>query len=72
METVRYTDAAHYYEQAYKLEPYRLEGVDYYSSCLWHLKKHVELCYLAHQSLEKSVYAQESWIAVGNCFSLQK
>jgi anaphase-promoting complex subunit 3 len=49
-----------------------LEGVDYYSSCLWHLKKHVELCYLAHQSLEKSVYAQESWIAVGNCFSLQK
>ena len=58
METVRYTDAAQYYQQAYKLEPYRLEGVDYYSSCLWHLKKHVELCYLAHQSLEKSVYAQ--------------
>ena len=54
------------------MEPYRLEGVEYYSSCLWHLKKHVDLCYLAHQSLEKSVYAPEAWIAVGNCFSLQK
>ena len=51
MEIVRYQDAANHYEQAYKLEPYRLEGVEYYSSCLWHLKKHVDLCYLAHQSL---------------------
>ena len=27
MEIVRYNDASQYYEQAYKLEPYRLEGV---------------------------------------------
>ena len=57
MEVVRYNEASNYYEQAYKLEPYRLEGIEYYSSCLWHQKKHVDLCYLAHQSLEKSVYA---------------
>lgn len=72
MEVVRYPDAIQYYEQAYKLEPYRIEGVDYYSSCLWHLKKQVELCNLAHQSLQKTLYAPEAWIAVGNCFSLQK
>jgi anaphase-promoting complex subunit 3 len=51
MEVVKYNEAAQYYEQAYKAEPYRIEGVEYYSSCLWHLKKHVDLCYLAHQSL---------------------
>lgn len=27
MEIVKYTEAAQFYEQAYKLEPYRLEGV---------------------------------------------
>lgn len=72
MEVVKYNEAAQYYEQAFKIEPYRIEGVEYFSSCLWHLKKQVDLCYLAHSSLEKSIYAPEAWIAVGNCFSLQK
>jgi anaphase-promoting complex subunit 3 len=72
MEIVKYQDAVQYYEQAYKLEPYRIEGIEYYSSCLWHLKKTVELTNLAHQSLQKTLYAPEAWIAVGNCFSLQK
>jgi anaphase-promoting complex subunit 3 len=27
MELVKYSDAASYYEQAYRLEPYRTEGV---------------------------------------------
>lgn len=51
METVRYDEAVGYFEQAYKLEPYRTEGLELYSSCLWHLKRHVDLCYLAHHSL---------------------
>jgi anaphase-promoting complex subunit 3 len=57
MEIVKYQEAIQYYEMAYKLEPHRIEGVDYYSSCLWHLKKHVELTNLAHQSLQKTLYA---------------
>ena len=72
MEVVRYQDAVAFYEEAFKREPYRMEGIEHYSSCLWHLKKHTDLCYLAHQSLDKSLFIPEAWIAVGNCFSLQK
>lgn len=72
MEIVKYQEAANFYEQAYRNQPHRTEGIEHYSSCLWHLKKQVQLCYLAHQSLEKSLFIPEAWIAVGNCFSLQK
>ncbi len=72
MEMSNYSQAESHFSEALRLEPYRLEGVEYYSVCLWHLKKQVELTYLAYNSLAKSVFAQESWIAVGNCFSLQK
>jgi len=41
MEIVKYQEAASYYEQAYRLEPHRTEGIEHYSSCLWHLKKQV-------------------------------
>lgn len=72
MEIVKYQEAEQYFNEALKLEPHRMDGIEYYSSCLWHLKKQVDLCYLAHQALEKSLFAPEAWIAVGNCFSLQK
>jgi len=55
-----------------KLEPYRLEGLEYYSTCLWHLKKQVDLCYISNYCLERSLLAPETWCAVGNCYSLQK
>lgn len=70
MEIVKYTEAEKYYVEALRIEPYRLEGIEYYSSCLWHLKKHVDLCFLAQQALKRSLIAPETWIAVGNCFSL--
>jgi len=72
MEIVKYAEAEKHFSEALRIEPYRLEGIEFYSSCLWHLKKQVELCYLAHNALEKSLFAPETWIAVGNCFSLQK
>lgn len=72
MECTKYSEAEKYFSESFKLEPYRLEGLEYYSTCLWHLKKNVELCYLAHSALGKSLLAPETWIAVGNCFSLQK
>ena len=72
MEMSKYSKAEKYFRESLEMEPYRLEGVEYYTVCLWHLKKPVELTYLAYNCLEKSVFAQESWIAVGNCFSLQK
>src|SRR5690606_5189135 len=55
-----------------KVEPHRVEGMEVYSTILWHLRKEVELSYLAHQLVEFDRMAPESWCAVGNCFSLQK
>ena len=38
-EQVRYPEAVKCYEKMMKLEPYRLEGLEYFSTCLWHLKR---------------------------------
>jgi len=48
MEIVKYQEAEKHYAEAFRIEPHRLEGIELYSSCLWHLKKQVELCHLAH------------------------
>jgi len=69
---VKYAEAEKYFEEAYKVEPYRLEGLEYYSTCLWHMKKQVELAHLAYTALERSLFAPEAWIVLGNCYSLQK
>ena len=68
----KYQEAEKIYQKVLKFEPYRLEGLEYYSTCLWHLKKQVELCYLSNHALEKSLFAPETWCVVGNCYSLQK
>jgi anaphase-promoting complex subunit 3 len=54
------------------IEPHRILGLDIYSTALWHLKKDVELSFLAQQAAEMDRYSPETWIIVGNCFSLQK
>lgn len=38
-EMGRYADAEKTYNKMVKAEPYRMEGMEYYSTCLWHLKK---------------------------------
>jgi anaphase-promoting complex subunit 3 len=57
---------------AFAREPYRVKGMEYYSSCLWQLKKQKELCDLAFSVIEYNQFAPEAWIALGNCFSLQR
>ena len=37
-EQSKYHEAIKVYEKMRKIEPYRLEGLEYYSTCLWHLK----------------------------------
>ena len=60
------------YDRCLKVEPYRLEGLEYYSSCLWQLKRQVELCWLSNYVLERNRFAPETWCVVGNCYSLQQ
>ena len=55
-----------------KLESYRLEGFEYYSTCLWHLKRSTDLVFLTNYALEKSLFAPETWCVAGNCYSLQR
>ncbi len=38
-----------WFERARKAAPYRIEGMEYYSTALWHLKKEAQLSHLAQQ-----------------------
>jgi anaphase-promoting complex subunit 3 len=60
------------FEKARKLEPFRTEGMEIYSTILWQMRKEIELSFLANQLLEIDRTCAESWCALGNCFSLQK
>ena len=46
--------------------------MEVYSTLLWHLQRGVKLAFLAQELLNIDPRAPEAWIAVGNCFSLQK
>lgn len=48
------------------------KGLEYYSSVLWHLKKEVDLAYLAQEVSSLDRRSPFTWLVVGNCFSLQK
>ncbi|RQM27990.1 hypothetical protein B5M09_010394 [Aphanomyces astaci] len=63
--------AAMAFERMRALSPDRLDGVSIYSTTLWHLKKEVDLSYLAQQVTSHKTSA-EAWCVAGNCFSLQK
>jgi anaphase-promoting complex subunit 3 len=71
-ELVDYTEAQRVFELVRKLEKYRVEGMEIYSTILWHLRKESQLSYLAHELVEIDKMAPQTWCVVGNCFSLQK
>lgn len=71
-EKTNYNESVKYYEAARKLEPYRLEGMEYYSSALWHMHKEVELSILAKELMDFDQDSPETWCVAGNCYSLQK
>mmetsp|Transcript_22800 Transcript_22800/g.53243 ORF Transcript_22800/g.53243 Transcript_22800/m.53243 type:complete len:792 (+) Transcript_22800:53-2428(+) len=71
-ESADYKKAELAFQQVLRIEPRRLEGLEYYSSVLWHLRKEKELGRLAQQCLQWDRMKPEVWCVVGNCFSLQK
>lgn len=71
-EVAKYKECDKVYRECIRLDPSRLEGMEYYSSCLWHLKDQYQLVNLASHVLEQSHFGAETWIVVGNCYSLQK
>lgn len=71
-ELSNHVEAEKYFKDVFSREPHRTDCVDFYSSCLWHLKKQAELSQLAYSCLEKHYFSPETWIAMANCFSLNQ
>ncbi|KAL3613629.1 Cell division cycle protein 27 B [Castilleja foliolosa] len=71
-EMVDYLEAGRAFSLARIISPYSLEGMDIYSTVLYHLKEDMKLSYLAQELISTDRLAPQSWCAVGNCFSLQK
>ena len=71
-EMVNYHSAALAFEQARKVDPYRLTGVEVYSTVLWHMKREIDLSALAQEAIALDRHSPAAWCVMGNCFSLQK
>lgn len=54
------------------MDPYRLKGLEVYSTVLWHCKREVELAQLAQAASSLDRHSPYAWCVLGNCFSLQK
>ncbi|XP_077215925.1 cell division cycle protein 27 homolog B-like isoform X2 [Tasmannia lanceolata] len=65
-ELVDYFEADRAFSLARRASPYSLEGMDIYSTVLYHLKEEMKLSYLAQElsSIDRC--------AIGNCYGLQK
>ncbi|KAJ1380807.1 Tetratricopeptide-like helical domain superfamily [Sesbania bispinosa] len=71
-ELVDYLEADRAFSHARQITPYSLEGMDIYSTVLYHLKEDMKLSYLAQELVSTDRLAPQSWCAMGNCYSLQK
>lgn len=71
-EIVNYEESKNYFTKLRKLDNTRIEDMEYYSTLLWHLHEDLELCYLAHelQNIERN--SPQTWVAIGNLFSLKR
>jgi len=61
-----------YYSEMRAKEPYRVDGLDWLSTALWHLQKEVDLSALTSDLMQTERNHVATWIAAGNCFSLHK
>uniref|UniRef100_A0A1D1ZFP6 Cell division cycle protein 27 B n=1 Tax=Anthurium amnicola TaxID=1678845 RepID=A0A1D1ZFP6_9ARAE len=71
-ELVDYFEADRAFSLARCISPYTLEGLDIYSTVLFHLKEEMKLSYLAQELISTDRLSPQAWCAMGNCYSLQK
>ncbi|GAB2265204.1 Cell division cycle protein 27 B [Dionaea muscipula] len=71
-ELVDYVEADRAFSMARRASPYSLEGMDLYSTVLYHLKEDMRLSYLAQELTSTDRLAPQAWCAMGNSYSLQK
>ena len=68
----KYNECIKLFQQLYQEHPYYIDGIDIYSTALWHLKEEKILSILAQNVLNIAPNRSESWIAMGNLLSLQR
>ncbi|GMH08987.1 hypothetical protein Nepgr_010827 [Nepenthes gracilis] len=71
-ELLDYLEADRAFSLARHASPYSLEGMDVYSTVLYHLKEDMKLSYLAQELISTDRLAPQTWCSLGNCYSLQK
>ncbi|XP_020526332.1 cell division cycle protein 27 homolog B isoform X2 [Amborella trichopoda] len=71
-EMVDYLEADRAFSWARRVSPYTLEGMDIYSTVLYHLEEEMRLSFLAQELISTDRLSPQAWCAIGNCFSLQK
>ncbi|KAI4376583.1 hypothetical protein MLD38_014329 [Melastoma candidum] len=71
-ESINYFEADQAFSLARQASPHYLDGMDVYSTVLFHLNEDMKLSYLAQELIATDRLAPQSWIAMGNCYSLQK
>lgn len=71
-EKVQYEKSAEYFEKLRKVDRYRQEDMEYYSTLLWHLQRDVDLTFLASDLIAIDRNSPQAWCAVGNALSLNR
>ncbi|XP_041122585.1 cell division cycle protein 27 homolog isoform X2 [Polyodon spathula] len=71
-ELAEYMQAERIFSEVRRIESYRVEGIEIYSTTLWHLQKDVALSALSKDLTDMDKNCPEAWCVAGNCFSLQR
>ncbi|KAL9599273.1 MAG: hypothetical protein Q9219_003975 [cf. Caloplaca sp. 3 TL-2023] len=71
-EQALWADAEKIYTRLKGIAPSRLEDMERYSTCLWQLKKEVDLAFLAHEVMDTDRNSPQAWCVMGNSFSVQR
>ncbi|XP_014343062.1 cell division cycle protein 27 homolog isoform X2 [Latimeria chalumnae] len=71
-ELAEYMQAERIFSEVRRIESFRVEGMEIYSTTLWHLQKDVDLSVLSTDLINLDRSSPEAWCAAGNCFSLQR
>eukprot|EP00494_Astrolonche_serrata_P033122 UN33391 len=71
-ELHEYETAHHCFDNMRECAPERTKTLDVFSTCLWHLKEEVKVSVLGEEAMLLDKHCPETWIIIGNVFSLQK